>query len=483
MTRLFLLFCAAVLSSGATVAVTGAPARPNVLFIAVDDLGNVLGPDARIRAITPNLDRLSSMAVTFDRAYCQIPLCNPSRASVMTGLRPEETGVFDLTRHFRQSVPNHQTLPQLFKNHGWYTARVGKIFHYDVPKDIGSNGLDDPLSWCDVINPKGRDVDEEALIVNPTPEKPVSAALSWLAADGGDEEQTDGKVASEAIRLLGEHKSAPFFIAAGFYRPHTPFVAPRRYFEWYPLDRLSLPKSPPEVRDGIPEAALAHNNSVPNYGLSEKACSLALQAYLASVSFVDAQIGRVLDELENLGLSESTIVIVWSDHGYHLGDHSGIWQKRTLFEEATRAPLLIRWPLAKGNGGRCPRIVEFLDIYATARDLAGLSSPTPSSGRSLRPLLNEPMAVWPHPAFSQIVRPNMGKPIMGKTVRTERWRYTEWDDGRSGAELYDHQSDPDEHVNLVNRSSIPNEVSDLKELLSHAFTRSLDEIRFTPGKL
>jgi uncharacterized sulfatase len=228
---------------------------------------------------------------------------------------------------------------------------------------------------------------------------------------------------------------------------------------------------------------LAHNNNVPNYGLPEEDCRRALQAYLASVSFVDAQIGRVLDELQNLGLSEKTIVVVWSDHGYHLGDHSGIWQKRTLFEEATRAPLLVRWPFAKGNGEPCRRIVEFVDIYATVRDLAGLSSPLLSSGRSLKPLLDEPMAEWPHPAFSQIVRPNKGKPIMGKTVRTERWRYTEWDDGRCGAELYDHQNDPDENVNLMKQSSVPHEVSDLRKLLSHGFTRSVEEIHFNPEKL
>lgn len=461
----------------------GSRQAPNVLFIAVDDLGNVLSPDSKVRAITPNLDRLSSSGIHFERAYCQIPLCNPSRASVLTGLRPGKTGVFDLVRHFREALPNHPTLPQLFKNHGWYTGRVGKIFHYDVPKDIGSDGLDDAPSWSEVVNPKGRDVDDEALIINPTPEKPVSAALSWLAADGSDNEQTDGGVAREAIRLLHEHKEGPFFIAAGFFRPHTPFVAPKKYFEWYSPDRLKLAEPLPEGRFGIPSQAFAHNNTTPNYGLSEDLCRQALRAYLASVSFVDAQIGRVLDALEDLGLSENTIVVVWSDHGYHLGDHSGIWQKRTLFEESTKAPLLIRWPGAKGNGQTCRRIAEFVDIYATLVDLANLETPVVPSGRSLRPLLNDPNTAWPHPAFSQVIRPNGGNPIMGKTIRTERWRYTEWDEGRHGSELYDHENDPGETLNLIGGTIESEVVSRLKLQLTSALPETTRGLEFKTEKL
>jgi len=308
--------------------------RPNVLFIAVDDLGSTLGCMDAPPADTPHIDALARRGVLFTRAYCQIPLCNPSRASVLTGLRPDQLGVYDLDRHFRDAEPEALTLPQLFRRQGWFTARVGKVFHADVPGGIGTDGLDDPRSWQHVVNPRGRDVDDDPHVVNAEPQRPTSAALSWLAADGADEAQTDGLVATEAIRLMGAHRDEPFFLAVGFYRPHTPFVAPRAYFDRYPLEAITLPVAPADDRDDIPAAAFAHNNAVPNYGLREDLLRQARRAYLAAVSFVDAQVGRLLAAVEELGLDERTIVVLWSDHGYHLGEHGGIWQKRTLFEEA-----------------------------------------------------------------------------------------------------------------------------------------------------
>ena len=426
--------------------------RPNVLFIAVDDLGNVLHSAGDRVASTPHLDRLAATGVRFDRAYCQIPLCNPSRASVLTGLRPDATGVYDLDRHFRATRPDVVTLPQLFKNHGWFTARVGKIYHYDVPTGIGTDGLDDPPSWNRVVNPKGRDVTDAAQITNPTPEKPVSAALSWLRAEGTDEEQTDGLIATEAIQLLAQKRSAPFFLGVGFFRPHTPFVAPKKYFDLYPLEKIQLPAAPPNARADIPPAAFAHNNSTPHYGLDALTLRTALQAYYASVSFVDAQIGRVLDALDRLGLAQNTIVVLWSDHGYHLGEHGGAWQKRTLFEESARAPLLIRDPRARGNGTACARVVEFVDIFPTLAERCGLPLPAALAGGSLRPLLENPTAPWDRTAITQILRPadtRFPQPVMGRSIRTDRWRYTEWNEGRAGAELYDHANDPHEFTNLA----------------------------------
>lgn len=444
MKLVLLVFCI----SAAALSASGADPRPNVLFIAVDDLANVVNSDGLFPVKSPNLNRFAASGMQFDRAYCQIPLCNPSRASVLTGMRPDVTGVFDLDRHFRASLPNAVTLPQLFRNNGWFTARVGKIFHYDVPKGIGTDGLDDKPSWMQVINPKGRDVTDEAQITNPTPEKPVSAALSWLAADGEDEEQTDGMVATEAIRMMKAHRAEPFFLGVGFFRPHTPYVAPKKYFDDYPLAGIHLPTAPPNDRDDIPAAAFAHNNPTPNYGLDELTCRRALQAYYASVSFVDAQIGRVLEALDTLGIADRTIVIIWSDHGYHLGEHLGIWQKRCLFEESARSPLLIRVPGAKGNGQRCSRVVEFVDIYPTVADLADLKAPAALPGHSLRPLLDDPVAEWNHGAFTQILRPGEKSHLMGRSIRTEDWRYTEWDEGRAGIELYDHRNDPGEITNL-----------------------------------
>lgn len=425
-------------------------AQPNVLFIAVDDLANALGCYGVKTAKTPHMDRLAASGVRFDRAYNQIPLCNPSRASVMTGRRPDATQVYDLDRHFREALPDVVTLSQMFRQSGWFTARVGKIYHYDVPKGIGSDGLDDQQSWELVINPKGRDVTDEALITNPTPEKAISAAMSWLAAEGADEEQTDGMIATEAIQLMEKHRGGPFFLGVGFFRPHTPYVAPKKYFDMHPLESIVLPEAPANDREDIPVPAFAHNNPTPNYGLDELTCRKSLQAYRACVSFVDAQVGRLLDALERLKLADNTIVVLWSDHGYHLGEHLGIWQKRTLFEEGARAPLIIRAPSAAGNGRSSPRIVEFVDIFPTLADLAALPPPGDLDGRSLKPLLDDPVRDWDNAAYTQILRPaddRLSEQVMGRTIRTERWRYTEWNGGTSGVELYDHSVDPGEFIN------------------------------------
>ncbi len=221
--------------------------KPNVLFIAADDLSCALGCYGDPIAKTPHLDRLAANGVCFLKAYNQLPLCNPTRASVMTGLRPDTIKVYDLDRHFRDEVPEAITLSQQFMKHGWWAGRVGKIYHYNVPASIGTDGFDDPPSWQRTINPKGRDKTDEALIFNAEPHRKISAALSWLAADGRDEEQTDGMVATEAIRLMEEKRKEPFFIAAGFFRPHTPYVAPKKYFDMYPLKDLRLPYAPPTI--------------------------------------------------------------------------------------------------------------------------------------------------------------------------------------------------------------------------------------------
>jgi uncharacterized sulfatase len=480
----FLRAWVALLSVLALLADAASAAGPNVLFIAVDDLGPALGCLGDAKARTPHLDRLAASGVLFERAYCQIPLCNPSRASVLTGLRPDRLQVFDLDRHFRDTAADHVTLPQLFRRAGWTSGRIGKIYHYDVPAGIGTDGLDDPASWNWVLNPKGRDVADEALITNPTPQKKISAALSWLAAEGRDEEQTDGLTVSEAVRFLDETGGRPFFLGVGLFRPHTPFVAPKRYFDLHPLDGVRLPESPADDRADIPAAAFAHNNSTPHYGLDEATCRQALQSYRACVSFVDAQIGRLLDALEREGLAERTIVVVWSDHGYHLGEHGGVWQKRTLFEESARTPLFIRAPGARGNGRPCRRIVELVDLYPTLADLCGLTPPRNLAGRSLRPLLDDPEAEWQGAAATQILRPGDGQPVMGRSLRTARWRYTEWNESEAGSELYDHDADPGEHVNLAGTSMANEVVGELREALRRkARGRPPAEGSYQPGRL
>ncbi len=427
----------------------------NVLFIAADDLAATLGCYGDPMAHTPHLDRLAAQGVAFSHAYNQIPLCNPSRASVMTSLRPDTIKVYDLDRHFREEVPDAVTLSQLFKYAGHRVARVGKIYHYNVPASIGTDGFDDPPSWQETFNPFGRDKHDEALIFNAEPHRKISAALSWLAAEGTDEEQTDGMITSEAIRWMEENRESPFFLGVGFFRPHTPYVAPKKYFDLYPLDQIRLPYAPDDDREDIPTAAFAHNCPVPHYGLEEEVLRKAIQAYYATVSFLDAQVGRMLDCLDELGLADDTMVVFWSDHGYHLGEHGGVWQKRTLFDPSAGAPVIIADPGRGGNGQTCRRIVEFVDVYPTIVDAAGMSVPEQCEGRSLVALLDDPLAALtggPEQAITQILRPadsRLAQPVMGCSIRTPRWRYTEWAEGREGAELYDYHADPMEFQNLA----------------------------------
>ena len=406
----------------------------------------------------------------------------------MTGLRPDTIKVYDLDRHFRDEVPEAVTLSQQFMKHGWWAGRVGKIYHYNVPASIGTDGFDDPPSWQKTINPIGRDKTDEHLVFNAEPHRKISAALSWLAADGKDEEQTDGMIATEAIKLMEEKKGEPFFVAAGFFRPHTPFVAPKKYFDMYPLETLRLPYAPKDDREDIPTAAFAHNCPIPHYGLDEVTCLKAMQAYYACVSFIDAQVGRMLDALDRLELTDNTIVVFWSDHGYHLGEHNGIWQKRTLFEQGAKAPLIIRNPKAGGKGQPCRRIVEFVDIYPTLTELAGLPTPKQVEGRSLKRLLDNPLTQWNGTAITQVLRPaddRLKDPVMGRSIRTERWRYSDWGEGKYGEELYDHFADPMEFNNLALNPTKENRriIKMLKKELTEKASGKVPTTPFNPKRL
>ncbi|MEW6305257.1 MAG: sulfatase [Verrucomicrobiota bacterium] len=427
----------------------GAPSfaaeKLNVLFIAVDDMNNDLGCYGHPLVKSPNIDRLAARGTRFDRAYCQFPLCSPSRTSLMTGLRPNTTQVYDLRKHFREVIPDVVTLPQMFVNNGYFAARVGKIYHYGNPGDIGTSGLDDPKSWNQVVNPRGRDKDEENLIINHTPKRGLGSSLSLWKADGTDEEQTDGKVAQEVIKLMEQSKDKPFFIAAGFYRPHCPYVAPKKYFDLYPLNKITVPDTSLAWVEQVPKPALASTTPWPWFGVTEQQAREAKQAYYATISFVDTQIGKLLDALERLKLADKTVVVFWSDHGYHLGFH-GLWMKQSVFEESARAPLIIAAPGQKAKGKGSSRTVEFVDIYPTLADLAGLTPPKNLAGKSLRPLLDNPSAPWTKPAHTQVWR----GAYPGYSVRTERYRYTEWDGGKQGVELYDYDKDPLERKNVAN---------------------------------
>lgn len=416
----------------------------NVLFIAVDDLNTRLGCYGHPRVQTPNIDRLARRGVRFDRAYCQYPSCGPSRASVLTGLRPPTTGVLNNRTRLREVLPNALTLPQWFRGHGHFAARAGKIFHQDVPTDIGTDGLDDTASWDAVVNPRGRDKDEEHRLTVHTPDLPLPDQMAYLAADGTDAEQTDGRVAEAAIQMLRTHAAKPFFIAAGFYRPHLPSIAPRKWFDLYSLEPTTLPGLPADYRQRVPAAALSSTPVWPNFGTTELQARECILAYEATVSFVDVQIGRLLDALDELNLADKTVIVLWGDHGFHLGEH-GLWRKNSLFEESTRAPLIIAAPGVAG-GTACESPVEFIDIFPTVVAAAGLPQPKGLEGVSLLPLLHDPKAPHERPAHSMVQL----REVPGRSVRTARWRYTEWgNEGDAGRELYDEIADPGEMHNLA----------------------------------
>lgn len=440
---------------------TKAKKKYNVLFIAVDDLNNDLGCYGNPVVKSPHIDRLARRGIQFNRAYTQFPLCSPSRSSLLTGYRPDQTRIYELQTHFRKNLPDVVTLPQLFKNNAYFSARIGKIFHYGVPGQIGTDGLDDPISWHQVINPKGRDKVEESKVKNLTPDRPLGSALAWYAADGTDDEQTDGLIANEAVRLLEEKKDEPFFLAVGFFRPHCPYVAPKKYYDLYPLDQIPLPKEKAGDLDDVPEAALFTKPA--HWGLGEAERREAQRAYYASISFMDAQVGKLLDALDRLKLTDNTVVVLWSDHGYNVGQH-GQWMKQSLFENSARVPLLISVPGGL-RGKTSGRTVELVDLYPTLAELCGLPAPTDLAGKSLVPLLKNPNAGWTKPAYSQVRR----NTIFGRSVRTERWRYTEWDEGKAGAELYDHQVDPAEFTNLAQQADYKDRVKELAALLHKGY--------------
>jgi iduronate 2-sulfatase len=452
-TRLALFIFAAALP-----ALNGAESRPHVLFIATDDLNGALGCMGDAIARTPNIDRLARSGVLFNRAYCQQPLCNPSRASMLTGLRPDALKVHDLATNFRTNPARLITLPQTFRNQGYFSARVGKIYHYGVPRQIGSGGMDDPDSWDLAINPRGRDKDEESQlkVLTRGTGTTLGFAMAWREMPGTDAEETDGIMVDEAIRIMERYgRTQPLWLGAGFFRPHTPFVATKRWFDLHPKEKFKLPPRPAGETDDIPSIALKIKPA--DYGLKESDLLDCVRAYYASVSCVDDQVGKLLAALERLRMVDNTIIVFFSDHGFLLGEH-GQWQKEMLFEEAARVPLIIvpagglRRPKTDERQWKCERVVELLDVYPTLVALAGLHVPRAQKlqGRDLAPLLKDPSAPWDHAALTQTPRTAGGKSVMGYSVRTDRWRYTEWGErGEHGRELYDHANDSRELNNLA----------------------------------
>ena len=443
--------------------------RPNVLFLMSDDMRVELGCYAsEFGAVTPNLDALAKSGVRFDHNYCQFPLCNPSRSSLLTGRPPTKTRVLGNRTAFRTDHPEWISLPQLFKNHGYQTVRSGKIFH---------GGIDDPLAWD---HAEGATGEGEAgggasgghnLSLPGKPGGPlptnVPAALPQdlsraaysdriVVLDGDGEGNGDYHSADRAIQFLRQFKDQqqPFFIGCGMVKPHSPPSAPQRFFDLYDTAKIKLPAdfAPwPTVPPGFPKASIRPRNADLFIGraASEDEARQVIRAYLASISWADWNLGRVIGELDRLGLRDNTIVVFVADHGYQLGE-KGKWSKAgSLFEYGTRVPLIIDAPGAAGNGQSSRRIVQSLDIYRTLVELAGLPLPEGVEGSSLVPLLNNPSAEWNQPAYS--VWCEDGVSLHGVAVRTEKWRYAEYGpEGKNGAMLFDRATDPQELKNLVN---------------------------------
>ncbi len=468
--------------------------KPNVLFLIADDLNNFLGCYGDPRAKTPNLDKLATRGVRFELSYCAFPLCGPSRNSLLTGLYPNSTGILTNSLIFRQTIPSQLSMPQAFRLDGYFAGRIGKLYHYNVPNSIGTNGHDDPGSWELELNPAGVDrLEEEPRIFTLTPGQ-FGGTLSWLASPKSDPHHTDAKLAADAEWVLercAKQTDRPFFLAVGFYRPHTPYVAPEDpYFGWYP--EAEMPVHPPIDKNSpdIPEAALGSYKADQDK-LTDDLRRQCVQAYYASISFMDAQVGRVVDALDRLGLADNTIIVFTSDHGYHMGEH-GLWQKQSLFEESARVPMLIVAPGVSKPGSVADTPVSQVDLFPTLAELCGVKQPENLQGQSLVPILKDSSAKGRGWALTQVVRGGVkstkataakaakGKRFFGYSLRTERWRYTEWDEGGAGRQLYDHEADPQEMKNLADDPAQAATVAELSKTLREAAKGSFPADGVTP---
>jgi arylsulfatase A-like enzyme/N-acetylneuraminic acid mutarotase len=460
--------------------------RPNVLFIVVDDLRTTLGSYGDATAITPNIDRLAARSLLFTRAYAQQAVCNPSRQSFLSGRRPDAIHVWNLTSHFRKTAPDVVSLPEHFKLHGYVTQGIGKIYHDPAE-------MQDAPSWSlpATLNVVAKQADYQSP-ENQAPDKPGRKMAATEAADAPDDAYPDGKAAAAAVAALGELKTRgrPFFLAVGFRKPHLPFSAPKKYWDLY--DRAKIPElggeTPPQ---NAPEIALHDWPELRGYSdiakkgplTREKAMELR-HGYYASVSYTDAQVGKVIDELDRLKLTENTIVVLFSDHGFHLGD-SGLWCKDTVYEATTRVPLMLSAPRGESrpaSGGRTDALVELIDLYPTLTELCGLPAPDKLDGRSMVPLLQDPKRTWKTAVYSQFPRPWISSSRqppqrMGYAVRTDRFRYIEWRDFKTldllARELYDYPYDysagATEKVNLASDPAYADQVIALSGELKKGF--------------
>lgn len=439
MTKLLLALLLSVVVSSTHAAST----KPNVLLIMADDLRDYGGAFTRELVKTPNLDRLRARGVTFERAYVQYPVCNPSRSSLLTGMRPEETGIVGNDVRLRERLPDVVTLPQLCKEQGWQSAAFGKIFHLGGGRDAAARQawMDTGRSWHSAESFEPTALGRKLLAGRNV----TGGKLNWCAwgaADGGDDDQPDGQIAAATVTKIEQLGDAPWFIGCGFMKPHDPFIAPKKYFDLYHRASLKPWTDPADLTAARKEAVGfgAYGEAFATFGDAE--WRELLRAYCAGTSFMDAQLGRVLDALDRRKLWDRTMVIFVGDHGYHTGERNW-WNKNTLFERSCRAPLIIAAPGAKA-GQTSRSLVEFVDLYPTITEFCGLPAPRTLAGKSLMPILKKTTATTKDAAFTLVTR---GPKLHGQSVRTTRWRFTRWSDGTQ--ELYDHSTDPEENRNVA----------------------------------
>jgi arylsulfatase A-like enzyme len=465
---------------GLASAVCAAPAqRPNVLFVISDDLNCRIGCYGDPVAQTPHLDRLARLGVRFAQAYCQFPLCNPTRSSVLSGRYPTSTGVLDNDTWLTLAA-GQQTLPEYFAAHGYAVEQFGKIHHGanrgfrpgDPRPEKTAKGV--KLNWVTADERARQQADDpdywgthHSPYRNMRVEQPEIYA--WANEFGplpADDPGPDSATANNALRSLRKLAAGnkPFFLAVGFVKPHVPLKAPQKFFDLYDPAQMPLPadfaNEPSGPQATPPDELRANIDLYTARRFSEAEAREAIRAYYACVTYLDEQLGRVLDELEQLGVAKNTIIVLWGDHGWHLSE-KGMWAKGTTFEVAARGPLFIADPRFRTAGQTCRRVVQYLDMYPTLADLCGLPQPDWLEGTSLRPLLENPEAAWNRPAFTVQSRGW----FIGRSIRTERWRYTEWDEGRRGAMLFDHEQDPHEMHNLIKDPAQQHVVAELQQQL------------------
>lgn len=423
----------------------------NVLFIVADDLNKTLGCYGHPLVQTPNIDRLASQGIQFDHAYCNFAVCNPSRSSFLTGMKPETTNILDNVVPLQSVIGDWVSLPALFRNNGYHTVNLGKIFHRPEPEHNDVDAWDE-MHFFGTSEPGTQGVHRNL----------TDGELKWCwwqAAEGNDLDQPDGKLAAKAVDIIRAGKEKPFFLAVGLHKPHDPFIAPKKYFDLYPLDictPLELPASwnPPYPHTLPPETEQFNR-------FDEQDKREFLRSYYACTSFMDAQVGKVLDALEETGQNENTLILFLGDHGYHLGEHNW-WNKVTLFEQGTSAPFIMAGPVVMEKGVRSPAMFEFIDIYPTLAELCKLENiPGNLQGKSFASVVDNPSSSFRTEVHALIKRDD----ILGKSVKNTKWRYVEWDDGQAGKELYDQVEDPMEYFNLAEDPQYQSICAEMQPLL------------------